>query len=216
MPEMWKHRARKLQLDVKCLNCKGKEIRTIMSRENITYKNALQMYLLERRQKENKEVEEEFTSVPSYSGEVESYSSILRKGKSVICKEKEKEDDILKPAENEMEQQEWNGKKMKAQHKKTKRGEDTSRKQEETVWDSVNTQEHDSEKDKEGNDKKNFNLKRLFSRIKAVILSRSSLEEKIFSTVKIVCDECKMFVMNLFSDGKVVNTIIGSLCNKYG
>lgn len=202
----------------KCLNCKGshlvldkscpvflkeKTIRNIMCKENLTYRKALHT-VLERSQKHTKEqiIEQNMNNTPINNNQ-QTYSRIVTKADvhyetpNIMSGE---EEDC-----NFREERKLNNNRIhkRRRSKQMKQGDDQTGKADEILSDVENTNTG-----KERQEERRFDLRRLFVKIHAIVVSQVSLECKVKSVIKAIFDECKMFILSYFVGGNMFETVL--------
>ena len=68
----------------------------------------------------------------------------------------------------------------------------------------------------EEREEKQFDIKRLLTKLHQIIQSKKSFEEKVLESIKVIFEECKVFVTNLFSQVKLFENIMTIINNCYG
>lgn len=206
----------------KCLNCKGdhfvldkncplfvkeKSIRSIMSKQQVTYRRALQLFY-ENKQKEkvirehsNKHIDSPQNQSSYQQNNYESYRDKLVMGlqrQEALFDESEKSSSetstILQTP------------KSKRRSSKKKRVHDSNKRVMETVLEKPQNEEVSGDRDGELTSK--FEFKKFWFKIKNIILSDGTFEEKIISVLKIISGELNKFLTNMFLHGRLIERII--------
>lgn len=187
-----------MALDKKCpMFIKEKEIRNLMTEESVTYRKALQIYL-EKNAKISNTNSNSDANINTNNIHFESIKSV-----SVIQQE-ESSDDL-----NSEKEQEVNTKTIptpqtnqKKKHKKSNKG-ISSKKQTEKKEEDSNIGPNTLEKSWDGETKerkKSFEFRRLWLKLKQIIMSTGKFEDKMELVFEIMLEECKLFIVNLFDD----------------
>lgn len=213
----------------KCINCKGnhislykrcpvylkeRQIRVIMSQDNCTYKVALNKYLTEIQTEECDSIVQE-----GYNGDTN-----LEDTQPILNKKPSYRDIVLTKAivHREMTQQEpevnsSNNKTNKPSRKKNKKRNNL---QDETMFSSdTETNMRQEPMLTENEEKKNkrerkFNFMSTLGKIKDIILTEKTWEEKIQMLVKICVNEVKNFIMEMLKSYDWFNTITNTFNNE--
>lgn len=212
----------------KCLNCKGdhfvldktcplfikeKEIRVIMSKEQVTYRKALQLYA-ERRVNRKSSSREDILTTDSYNirtkGIRGTYSSVAKEntshqqrspgGPSEVTIQEEEEED---PKETS-EQNTGRFSRKSGQNVLSKSGKVSKRMEKVDSSKEVNMEVqhqslHDEENRKGKRDehiKDRFEFKQFWFKIKRIIISEDRLEDKVLAICRIIWEELKQYVVS--------------------
>ncbi|XP_045763948.1 uncharacterized protein LOC123878745 [Maniola jurtina] len=221
--------------EYKCINCKGphmaldkscpffrkeKKIRFIMSENNVTYKTALEIYLKNQKEEKANNSREEVdidldrsNTVPvSESTTARSYSSVLKTTAIVHGKEKKDEQ-----SDNIIINENQNKDKKKKRVKKTDNMNNSESQNERMDYDG--SQESDQDTQDESTEKartrkrNRFDFWKLFNRIKEIVLSEENWCDKVMLVVRAVFEECKLFLVNFLSEGKLYDVFSKFLFN---
>ncbi|CAB3222491.1 unnamed protein product [Arctia plantaginis] len=222
----------------KCLNCKGdhlvlektcpfyvreKEIRNIMSKEQVTYRKALQLYA-EMRKNKNKSIQERIiTSINTTSistvNDKNTYSSVVNNGSvhqprlaaRQIVEEnlnESSEESAINFSKNSVQ----NANRRSKNVPKRVESIDSCRElnMEVEYQELHNTQES---KKREADLKNKFEFKQFWFKIKRVITSAINFEEKTLLVIKIIWEEVKNFVVSKLLRGDLLKYFF-DLCNE--
>lgn len=204
----------------KCPNCKGphmaidkkcpmfikeKQIRNLMNEESVTYRKALQMYLAK-----NAKISNSTSGTQAFTNNIrtESVNTVA------LIHREESSDDIFSDKEQEVNTEtvsvpiQHSSKKKK--QKKTNKGSISNKHVEEVdVTNSgQNTAKNLLEEEKSNEMKKGFEFRSLWLKLKQVIMSANKFEDKIDLVCKIILEECKLFIVNMFNDWGVLKKIL--------
>lgn len=197
-------------VDFKCPNCSGphmalnktcpsflkeKRIRIIMSKENVMYREALHIYLQEEKHQQGNRAEKmragDIITVEKLCGS-RTYSDAVKR--------------VVLPEQNSSsgEENEIVNKVKKSKNKKTKKAKplnDVNEEESEIVLEPTMSVE-DLEKRKG----RNFEFKKLWKKVKDIILADGKLEIKIISLMKVVFDGFKEAIIGFLSGGDIIKT----------
>lgn len=211
--------------EYKCINCKGphmafdkscpffkkeKEIRVIMSEHNVTYKIALERYLKNQEEENANNMREEVNIELDSSDEdqvtvnkmAKTYSSVL-KTTAIIHRSENKDEQSDKKTLNQTKNKLIKKKKVK----KTDNKNNSESPNKEMDYDGSqesdqDTQENSTEKEEKRRQRK-FDIWILLNRIKEIVLSEGNLGDKVMFVVRAIFEECKLFLVNFLSEGKL-------------
>lgn len=212
-----------------CPNCKGphmalnkscpyfikeKKIREIMSEQNITYKKALEIFLMKEIPKEKTRVEEEPINTDSINSQTlppinmnRSYSSVLRTTAVVHESEnnqgkernmgysqlqKEKKETIKKTKEHKNQQFEKEVMEVETENFEGER---------------VQPREEITLENLEKRKQRKFDIWNLILKIKNIVMSEESFIDKCILVLRVIVGECKEFFMKIFSDVGIVENL---------
>ncbi|XP_034829849.2 uncharacterized protein [Maniola hyperantus] len=220
--------------EYKCINCKGphmaldkscpffrkeKEIRFIMSEHNVTYKNALEIYLKNQKEEKTNNLREEvhidldrsYTDPVSVNTMGRTYSSVL-KTTAIVHENGNKDDQSDKIIINQK-----NKDKKKKRVKKTDTVNSSESQNDRIDYDGSEESDQDTQDEsteKEGKRKQSrFNIWNLLNRIKEIVLSKENWYDKVMLVVRAVFEECKLFLVNFLSEGKLYDIFSKFLFN---
>lgn len=205
----------------RCVNCSGrhisfsklcpiflkeKKIRETMSKNNVTYKMALSMYLDNKSYQAEKESNEIYAEENRRSENAGvSYSAALRQ----TVKIPRLENDSTSEAEI--------GKATSLNHKKKKQKTNKKQKRElnryeESLKNSADIRTTVAEEEEvEDKRKKNTYFSRVLQKLKEIVTSNNSFEEKVQLVLKVIFDEVVSFVVKNVSTGEVFSKLLGLL-----
>lgn len=207
----------------RCLNCKGlhfvldrscpmfrkeKEIRNIMSKENIPYRKALQLVM-------GKYGKEDATRArPQPSVETQSFK-ILEEPTQVKDVNRPTYSQVVTRAEIHKEssperisEKSETLNKKKPKKKKSKKNHDGENVEEGTMMYEESEEEIITLTTKENKKERRFELRKLLEKAYSIWRSKESLEEKISSLIVVLFEEIKTFVGNLISGRKLFETVM--------
>ncbi|XP_060808332.1 uncharacterized protein LOC132903634 [Amyelois transitella] len=198
----------------KCLNCKGlhlvldrscpiyrkeKEIRLVMSKDNVPYKIALEL-VMDNSQKENSlrpTQPLEITSNLTEATYQPTYSQVV--ARAHIHREENMGNKLDRNIENSQK---------KAKTKKSRKYK-INENQVESLGENTMEEEEHSSSDIEEHKKRRFDLKKLLANVFNIWRSmNSSIEKKISAVIVAIFEEVKVFVSDFFSGRKILETIL--------
>lgn len=207
--------------DFKCLNCKGnhfvldktcpiflkeKSIRYIMSKEQVTYKKALQLFM-ERKEKEHlastetaqKMTDTQLTTTPiarkdTYRDILVTKALVHQNPVSEMEEEEQTETEVIVCEKGNTQNSKQKRRRRKIRSAQTKR--------DQSLEQSMDEDSSTSQKEKESYDQNRqvlyeFKWRKIWIKIKNIYKSKSKLKEKLLSVVKIVVEELKNFFVNV-------------------
>lgn len=217
----------------KCINCKGphmsiekskcpafqkeKGIRVVMRDENYSYKKALEMF------QETEKTKRLDTSDPMLNVmEVCSTTSITKTGnyrEALVSNTviqggivSDEENNSLNDSIEDITKNDWEVTRKKQKKKKNKKnieGQGIEREPENII-----EQKSEILCEKENTKKeKAFSFMRLYNRIREITASEKSLDEKITNFLRVVFEECYMYIAELFKIGDYLNKILSIFKN---
>lgn len=222
--------------NIKCLNCKGdhivldkscpifikeKNIRNIMSEQNVTYRKALQIYLNKEEKKDNTtHLTNELRGLQSPVLPVNpplnkrTYSSVTSTGitKPIVHAEDLDSDRNEERSYGSTSQRsEMNKKGSKKKNKKQMC--ETQEKNDENLEECFENQEtqnkeEESEKVQLKRKRGKFELKKLLLKLKEIALSSMEFEEKISSVFSLFYNEFKVFILNLITGSDIIQFVM--------
>lgn len=218
---------------------KEKKIRDIMCHDNVTYKKAVEIYLCTMKTSKESDVvqnivekELRHSNIPPNIGVVgknegqnitlnKSYRDVLV-SKAYVIHDNNKVTDSCSDSEIEINGAKTCKKPNTNKNKKKQRqgiDELANIMQEHSYagnsGNTVQVEENEYKKDQRQNKTKEKQLwfRELFQRLKEIIFSKSSIEEKIFSMLKVVVEKISSFVMNMFTEGDLIQRMFSGLYN---
>lgn len=216
----------------KCVNCKGnhisfykkcpiffkeKRIRTIMSKENCTYKKALLLYadrnFVSNMPAVNDSYSQELTSSQeSISGEINiqherEKENLCISNENELCDDQEERVSRLNRNNLKLKR-----KKKKVKNKKTKREPNKINNIQENRTQAT-PREHEETDENSNEIRNNNNFLNSIIKLKDIALSNKSVEEKIITSVKYIFEWIKSFFQKTFINGEFINKIFNALYN---
>ncbi|XP_022817704.1 uncharacterized protein LOC111350381 [Spodoptera litura] len=224
---------------ISCLNCKGnhfvldkncpffvkeKNIRKIMSTEQVTYRKALQILIEQQQQQRNTCLHNNLrTSMDTHldSDAPATFSSILKKSvqnyavspNSKIIQNKSRDNPMQKKT---TQQQEIPQEILSINNNNNNHGEKTTTKKKryrnETLMeediDSYDSQNEEQNYQRDEHLLNKFDFKKFIIKLNRIFVSDKSFEDKILSLFKIVYEEFKKIIIGCFMKGNVLDKII--------
>lgn len=209
-----------------CPNCKGphmaldktcpaflkeKEIRNVMSVENISYRKALEIYL------QNNNKSSMVVAIEDSDERTEDSQTTLNKTYSSAVQSTTTTQEVLAN-----DRQIQNQKVVRSKQKnKNKDGRENQTTFMETEWETCSMEDEiiesgqkngQSEKEEaEKKKKRKFRFVEIFIKIKEIICSGKGVEEIIMSVLKLIYEECKVFVKDFLVGGNLCQWLLKSL-----
>ncbi|CAG9791552.1 unnamed protein product [Diatraea saccharalis] len=213
--------------DIKCLNCKGKhfvldkscpaflkekEIRKIMSEENITYRKGLQIFLRQNKGGNTESYINENMDCQSVVLPISSrptYSSVVKSNKPIM---NTKENNTFLESMEEENQSDSYSKEDQSGIKSTKTKKTTKEyQQEDYMCDTHETENHHNTSEYPNNiDRKNI-FKILLIKIKEIVISNMTLERKLVLIFKLIFEEIKNYILTSFKCGDFIKPLFDIL-----
>lgn len=209
-----------------CLNCKGphmvldktcpwflkeKRIRDIMAEENATYRRALQIYI--NKYKTEKQSSPEFTNLellelPPITRNIvgKTYSSVVSTKADVHSQETNSEN-IIEEEKVIGEKSIYNNEKTSQPKKKTKNKQCKISQSVDYVEEAPTVNIEETRPDDENKKGRKIDLWKLFLKVKEIILSKETIENKIILALKVVFEECKSFIFECITGGEILSKI---------
>ncbi|XP_022832010.1 uncharacterized protein LOC111360340 [Spodoptera litura] len=214
--------------NISCLNCKGnhfvldkkcplylkeKDIRNIMSTEQVPYRKALQLLLGKQQETTISQNTMQKSSLPTNPlNESQTYSSVLIK--TLQKRRPEKPSHIIQEKEGSDVQWQQNTtnksfEKKTNKHMQSKKNQSqTDRTTEKYNYESFPSQSEDKDSQKDKELLERFELKKFLIIINRIFTSEGTFEEKILLLFKNIFEELKKFVFNLLLKGNWLDNII--------
>lgn len=219
--------------DVKCLNCKGdhivldkscpifikeKNIRHIMSEQNVTYRKALQTLLTKEPKStptwinDNRHTQSSVILPTSQTLTKRSYSSVVSKDltKAIIHRE-QTDTDSEYTKQTTRPQSQRKPRKSKGNKKTAEKTQEVSTENiKETSNQDKRTEEiaADNEQDQEKRRKRKFDLKKILLKLQEIVLSNAEFETKIVAIIGALYEEFKSFILNCLCGGDLIQSIL--------
>lgn len=219
--------------ELKCLNCKGnhfvldkercplflkeKELRKIMSKENITYKRALQRLNEMNKPKDQYQkgilINEPQNETQNGSQSNITSSSAVRSFRDVLVSaEIHKEDDMDLSEDDVLEDALPIKEHIRKKNNKSK----TKKNHQEKDDDASEETEKSGQPETVLEVERKFDLKRLIMKIRSIISEKETLEKKNLNVFIAIYEECKIYLSHTLSGASLFESIFGLLHNNYG
>ncbi|XP_041985021.1 uncharacterized protein LOC121737413 [Aricia agestis] len=225
--------------NIKCLNCKGshfvldrgcpmfakeKEIRLLMSEQNITYKKALEIIAIRREEKnkynshndDNTANNVEIVNIVTENNLTTPnlYSDVVKRKVGI----RETQDLSSGSSGSENGVRISTGRKLKRVQKQRRQRNNEDRNQGEIVKEMevdnhIEEEENDTQSNYVEKEENKIDVKKLLEKLYQAIMSKKTFEEKIGAVVNIIIEECKTFIVNFFNKFNLFESILEAVLN---